>query len=339
MEDFRYVLIVIGVLAIIGLLLHGMWSIRRQQPRKMKAKPLADVTVSGGGDSSNVDKDGFDADGIGSVRTIKVEREHHEPQLGASSVPADAQESKQEPSFAEPVISEPQVEITLRATEPSPEPTVAAQEPSESMESPQIEETQPVENIESSTMPTPEPVAESNASPEPVQPQVETDPLFAPREERSVLAEPAPENKVITEPVDVLVLHVVANEGEVLHGAELLHNFLTLGMKFGEMNIFHRHQDSAGRGPVMYSLANMVQPGVFEPNTMEQFETEGVSLFMTLPNQCDETVGFSMMLGAAQALADMHGAKLLDDGHQLWSEQSKDRYMGRIQAFESSPTA
>ena len=42
------------------------------------------------------------------------------------------------------------------------------------------------------------------------------------------------------------------------------------------MNIFHRHVDNAGNGKVLFSIANMLKPGVFDPDNMEQFSTQGV---------------------------------------------------------------
>ena len=59
----------------------------------------------------------------------------------------------------------------------------------------------------------------------------------------------------------VIVLSVVMPEGRTMSGAALLPTLLTLGMKYGEMNIFHRHQDNAGNGKVTFSLANMMNPG------------------------------------------------------------------------------
>ncbi|WP_417346898.1 cell division protein ZipA [Ferrimonas sp.] len=320
MDDFRIILIVVGLLSIVGLLAHGLWSIRRQQPRKMKARPLQPLD-----NESSRDSQGFDPDGVGTVRTISTKEP--EPELPKepimSTEPALAKEPEPKmftepaPAKAEPAPrQEPAISPEPKAEEPKiQEPTLA--EPEAIEEQPQLPESKKVE---------------PQLKPEPKV----VDPLLSP-EEVTAPEPQEPEGGLVTSPEDVLVMHVVAKEGESLQGAELLHNFLTLGMKFGEMNIFHRHQDTAGRGPVMYSLANMMNPGTFDPDTMEQFETQGVSLFMTLPNQCDETVGFSMMMGAAQALADMHGAIVLNDQHKEWDDFSKDRYMARIQKFENQP--
>ncbi|WP_028111842.1 cell division protein ZipA [Ferrimonas kyonanensis] len=320
MDDFRIILIVVGLLSIVGLLAHGLWSIRRQQPRKMKARPMSSIDAE-----RSVDAQGFDADGVGRVRTISTHEGPAEPTV---------KPQEREPTLSmEPVVNtcadrvEPDLfaDQELQQPEPEPEAPKATRKPVTKAE-PQGEQIELGLAAESPDADAKEAVAESD----------EMAPLLSAEELKQPEPEPEPV-AVAHAPEDVLVMHVVAAEGELLQGAELLHNFLTLGMKFGEMNIFHRHQDSAGRGPVMYSLANMVNPGTFEPDTMEQFETEGVSLFMTLPNQCDETVGFSMMLGAAQALADMHNGQVLNDSHQPWDELSKDRYMDRIQKFDSQP--
>jgi len=135
------------------------------------------------------------------------------------------------------------------------------------------------------------------------------------------------------QPQDVFVLNVIGGE-RPLQGAELLPVLLTLGLKFGEMNIFHRHQDSAGNGKVLFSLANMVKPGVFDLDAMEQFETPGVSLFMTVPCAGDAMANFKLMLQAAQKLAEELGGQLLDGHRNPLTQQMVQHYAERIREFE-----
>lgn len=149
----------------------------------------------------------------------------------------------------------------------------------------------------------------------------------------------ADNGQVDAEPTDVLVLYVVGKSGSAIKGEELLPNLTAMGFKFGDMDIFHRHQHSAGTGPVLYSLANMLQPGTFDLDQMEQFSTDGVLLFLTLPTNNDARVAFSMMLGNAQGLADMHGGQVLDDKQQPWTDAAQEGYMQRIQQAESLANA
>ncbi len=155
--------------------------------------------------------------------------------------------------------------------------------------------------------------------------------------EEKVEIKAAQEEKVDTlgDPTDVLVLHVVASTGEVLNGAELLPCLLSLNFKFGDMSIFHRHEDNAGTGKVLFSLANMVKPGVFNPDEMEQFTTEGVVLFMTLPCHGDPLMNFSIMLNSAHQLADDLGGQVLDGGRDAWSEPTKQAYLQRIRTQQT----
>ena len=139
---------------------------------------------------------------------------------------------------------------------------------------------------------------------------------------------------LITEPEQVLVLSVVAAPGDLLHGAELLPSLLTLGFKYGEMGIFHRHEDSSGVGAVLFSLANMVKPGTFDVDHMESFQTQGVSLFLTLPNAGDAVQSFNMMLNAAQKLARELKGQVLDDTRSVLTNQKIRHYQERIREFE-----
>ncbi|WKE64291.1 cell division protein ZipA [Gallaecimonas kandeliae] len=144
--------------------------------------------------------------------------------------------------------------------------------------------------------------------------------------------EPAPQQEAPA-PQQVLVLHVVAREEEPVEGAELLPLLLTLGLKFGEMDIFHRHLEPSGRGPVLFSLANMVNPGTFDLDNMEQFSTKGLALFMTLPNEGDAMKAFAMMLSAAQKLAEEFGCQVLDGDRNLVTQQTVQHYQGQIREF------
>ena len=132
----------------------------------------------------------------------------------------------------------------------------------------------------------------------------------------------------------VIILSVVMPANQQMLGAALLPSLLTLGLKYGDMNIFHRHQDNAGNGEVTFSLANMMKPGSFNLDSMETFATQGVSLFMTLPNAGDPFTVFEQMLSAAKQLAQEFNGQLLDDKRNVMTKQTEQHYVSQIREFD-----
>lgn len=132
----------------------------------------------------------------------------------------------------------------------------------------------------------------------------------------------------------IIILSVVMPANQQMFGAALLPSLLTLGLKYGEMNIFHRHEDNAGKGKVTFSLANIMNPGSFDLDSMETFATRGVSLFMTLPNAGDPFYVFEQMLNAAKQLAQEFNAQVLDDKRNVMTKQTEQHYLSKIREFD-----
>ncbi|MFT7200800.1 MAG: cell division protein ZipA, partial [Glaciecola sp.] len=136
------------------------------------------------------------------------------------------------------------------------------------------------------------------------------------------------------QPTDVLVINIRAPEDREISGAALLPMLLTLGLKFGEQDIFHRHVNTNGKGPVLFSLANLFKPGVFDIDNIETFSTRGLSLFMMLPIEGDAQQVFNMMHNAARKLAEEFSCQILDGGRGLLTKQGLQKYSERIREFE-----
>jgi len=100
------------------------------------------------------------------------------------------------------------------------------------------------------------------------------------------------------------------------------------------MNIFHRHQDNAGNGEITFSLANMMKPGSFDLDSMETFATQGISLFMTLPNATDPFTVFEQMLNAGKQLAAEFKGQIVDDKRNAMTKQTEQYYVSQIHNFD-----
>ncbi|MFT6284798.1 MAG: cell division protein ZipA [Arenicella sp.] len=136
------------------------------------------------------------------------------------------------------------------------------------------------------------------------------------------------------QPQEVLVLNVKSADDNPIPGSALLPMLLTLGFKFGDQDIFHRHVNSNGKGPVLFSLANMFKPGNFDIDSLENFTTQGISLFMILPIESDPHQVFNMMHNAARKISDEFSAQIYDGKRTLLTKQSLQQYVEKIREFE-----
>ncbi|MFV9668602.1 cell division protein ZipA [Pantoea sp. ARC607] len=327
MQDLRLILIVVGAIAIIALLLHGLWTSRKERSSVFRDRPHKRLKQRDDHDEQDLTDD--EDDGVGEVRVRSERSVHQEPRFDAIRDPQPEAPRQQAP--AEPVrqpaprpAPQPEPEsdpLFSSAPQPAPQPRPepVRQQPAPTFVAPPVQadpllDLDPLEPVQ----PAPQYQAEPEPQPQPQPVQPEPAPAPAPK----AAAEKPKEA--------VLVLHVAAHSGGELNGEALLQGILQAGFQFGEMNIFHRHLSPAGSGPVLFSLANMVKPGSFNPDLMTDFSTPGISIFMMVPSYGDANQNFKLMLQSAQRIADDVGGVVLDDERRMMTPQKLETYKARI---------
>ncbi len=133
---------------------------------------------------------------------------------------------------------------------------------------------------------------------------------------------------------EVLVINVSARQGRVFAGEDLLQILITAGLKFGDMNIFHKRLSKENQGAVIFSVANMLNPGTFDLNNMDEFTTLGISFFLALPTPINNLDAFEQMLDVAQDIRDTLDGELKDDHRNGMTAQTIEHYRQRIRDFE-----
>jgi cell division protein ZipA len=294
---------IIGLVLIAAIVGHGVWTIRKNEKRQQEQAAAVEQKRQRASSSD------FDDDGIGEVRVVK---------RTPSATPANPSVSTAEQSVDTTKVSNdkpkaeqaPAVAPTIRATDEEPE-----------LDLPKV--TVDDEEVKARAVvakPAPQQADKKDISPQPAQQSMDL-PL-----------ERDDDEPIITEePEEVIVLHVTGN----IEGAILLQQMTELGFKFGDFDIFHRHVDTAGNGPVLFSLANMFNPGSFNIDTIETFQTEGVALFLALPIKSNSLQAFNMMHNAAVKLAAaVSRGHVLDEHRNPLTRQAVQHIHQRIREFE-----
>ena len=135
------------------------------------------------------------------------------------------------------------------------------------------------------------------------------------------------------EPEQLLVIHVVSGE-EPFNGSRLLVSLLGERLRFGRFNLFHRHQNEDGSGPVQFSLAHAGQSAGFDFNQLEESSIEAVTLFLSLTEMENPMKSFVLMLETARNLAASLPGQLLDQSRQPLDERRIEADRQRILRLE-----
>ena len=123
-------------------------------------------------------------------------------------------------------------------------------------------------------------------------------------------------------PDKVISLYVMAPPGVPFRGSFLMEAMGEAGLEFGDMQIFHCLQRHNGRDQVLFSVANMLEPGTFDPRAMDDFSTRGLVLFLQLPAPIDAIKAFDAMVAAARSLATSLEGSVYDANHSVLTRQT-----------------
>ena len=96
------------------------------------------------------------------------------------------------------------------------------------------------------------------------------------------------------------------------------------------MDIYHsRHE-----GVTVFSLVNMVEPGWFDPSSMDGFSTPGISLFLQLPGPLAGDVAFDVLVSEARELARELNAMVLDASRSTLTMQMEQHLREEVSQYD-----
>ena len=119
----------------------------------------------------------------------------------------------------------------------------------------------------------------------------------------------------------VSLMIVTRDDDQRFHGSDIVVATEKTGLVYGDMGIFHRLLDGKpALGPV-FSAANMVEPGDFDMSSIQELETPGLNLFMTLPGPMPALDAWDTMLPTARRLAELLDGRVVDEQRNALGRQ------------------
>ncbi len=141
----------------------------------------------------------------------------------------------------------------------------------------------------------------------------------------------APE--VEQELIDFIVIHLFTDGERHYRGYELLQALLTSGLRYGKKGIFHRHEDLTGKGPILFSLAQAIEPGTFDLPKMGSFTTPGLIFFMMSSQLQNPLHAFDLMLNTVKSLQRELGGSLYDEKRQSLTSIKIEQLRSNLKIF------
>ncbi len=127
---------------------------------------------------------------------------------------------------------------------------------------------------------------------------------------------------------DIIVLYILPKPDAILAGAQINSSAQAMGLRFGEMNIFHYMDGTRS----VFSLANMLEPGSFDADTIHDLKTTGLTVFMQI-RAGDPLDDLTEMLQRSYQLAGLLDARLCNHKREPLTEQDAENYRTQVSDF------
>ncbi len=141
---------------------------------------------------------------------------------------------------------------------------------------------------------------------------------------------PPPPNK--SEKQKIVTVRVCAVGDTRWAGADLMNALEVLGLAYGRYQVYHRkHTD----GHSIFCVASLVEPGTFDLSSMADEEFRGVSLFAILPGPLEPMQTVDSLLATARELARALSGTMQDASGMPFSPQRTEALLQDVARFQA----
>ncbi|MEQ9210794.1 MAG: cell division protein ZipA [Pseudomonadales bacterium] len=168
------------------------------------------------------------------------------------------------------------------------------------------------------------------------------DELDAERKEPVIGASPESESRAKTESKssqkqgdigEIIIINLMTSPSSPYEGSALFKVLKELGMRHGDMDIFHycgRHGDEEPQ----FRMANLLKPGYFQLAEMDNIRTHALCFFYELLPDQDNMKVYESMLSVINKVRDELGGELHDENRSVFTIQTSEHCRNRIRDFQ-----
>lgn len=159
-----------------------------------------------------------------------------------------------------------------------------------------------------------------------IDPAIHSEPnSLSPEEKPKESNQNQPSKKIIT-----LFLH--AKDGLQFDWHQIKDAANKAGLEYGDDHLFYRYRRLGSDKKVLFLVANMLKPGVFNVD----MRTSGLVFIMTLPGEMDALDLWDTLFPVAKRMEELLGGTLTDENHSTFSRQRIASMREEMRLFEAT---
>lgn len=136
----------------------------------------------------------------------------------------------------------------------------------------------------------------------------------------------------------VVAFTLMAQEGKAFTGRAVKSALDNHDLHFGDMQIYHKFH-AGNRKQVLFSVANILDPGTLLPDKFVTMNTPGLLIFSRLPGPVNGLALFDDLLDTAQGMSDQLGGILCDESRQPLNDEALEAMRSKILNYQMSVQA
>ncbi|MGD8925909.1 MAG: cell division protein ZipA C-terminal FtsZ-binding domain-containing protein [Thioalkalispiraceae bacterium] len=127
---------------------------------------------------------------------------------------------------------------------------------------------------------------------------------------------------------------IVGRHGKIFSGEKILHAMNECGFVYDDSGIFyHVVADQQGFDQKLLGLANIIEPGIFELDSMLTYETPGLVLYLHLPAPVEAREAFATLIDKGKKLAEVLEGNLCDETRSVLTSQTIGHLKEKVEAY------